>query len=68
MTLEAVADAMRSQGRVAVCAEFLARRLVFMAGLATWRSFGLGWARRLTLLPYQSLAMQARQDGEPTGA
>ena len=31
----------------AVCTEFQARRLVFMAGLQTWAVFGLGWARRL---------------------
>ena len=30
------------------------RRLLFMAGLPTWGQFGLGWARRLCLLPYQA--------------
>jgi lysozyme family protein len=40
-----------------LCAEFQARRLDFMAGLSTWRSFGLGWSRRLCTLPYQSLTM-----------
>lgn len=38
-------------------AEFQAQRLFFMAGLPTWRSFGLGWARRLCRLPYAALAM-----------
>jgi lysozyme family protein len=30
-----------------LCAEFQAQRLIWMAGLPTWRVFGLGWARRL---------------------
>lgn len=41
----------------ALCAEFLARRLVFMAGLGTWRTFGLGWARRLCALPIQAMRL-----------
>jgi lysozyme family protein len=41
----------------AICAEFLAQRLAFMAALPTWRVFGLGWARRLCALPYESLTM-----------
>ena len=41
----------------ALCAEFQAQRLSFMASLPTWRAFGLGWARRLCALPYQSLTM-----------
>lgn len=47
----------RPDGGAGVCAEFLARRLAFMAALPTWRSFGLGWARRLCRLPYQSLTV-----------
>ncbi len=56
-TLAAVDAAVRARGSAAVCAEFQAQRLVFMTGLPTWRIFGLGWARRLSMLPYQSLAM-----------
>jgi lysozyme family protein len=41
----------------AVCIEFQAQRVDFMASLPTWRGFGLGWARRLCALPYQSLTM-----------
>ncbi len=62
-TLAAVAAAQREQGSTAVCAEFQAQRMVFMAGLASWRIFGLGWARRLSLLPYQSLAMGVEDSG-----
>ena len=63
VTLAAAAAAQRERGSTAVCAEFQAQRLVFMAGLASWRMFGLGWARRLSLLPYQSLAMSAAGSG-----
>ncbi|MFP5472405.1 MAG: glycoside hydrolase family 108 protein [Gammaproteobacteria bacterium] len=38
----------------ALAAEFLARRIVLMAALPTWPTFGLGWARRLALLPFQA--------------
>ena len=41
----------------AVGAEFQARRIVLMAALPTWATFGLGWARRLTLLPYQAASL-----------
>ena len=56
-TAKAVQRAAQTQGGAALCAEFLARRLSFMASLPTWRTFGLGWARRLCSLPYQSLTM-----------
>ena len=42
-------------GVVALCAEFQAQRLIWMCTLPTWRTFGLGWARRLCRLPYLSL-------------
>lgn len=42
----------------ALCAEFVARRLVFMASLPVWRTFSLGWSRRLCSLPYQALSME----------
>ena len=42
-----------------VCAEFQAQRLAWMTTLPTWRSFGLGWARRLCKLPYTSLTYGA---------
>ncbi len=46
----------RSGDGAALCAEFQAQRLTWMANLPTWRAFGLGWARRLCRLPYQSLS------------
>jgi lysozyme family protein len=54
-TLAAVAA--RAGEGARLCAEFLAQRMVFMAALPTWRSFGLGWARRLCALPYESMTM-----------
>jgi lysozyme family protein len=56
-TLAALKVAVAKSGGAAVCAEFQAQRMNFMAGLPTWRAFGLGWARRLCSLPYQSLTM-----------
>ena len=56
-TLARVAEAKRDMDTVSLCAEFNARRLLFMSGLPTWKAFGLGWARRLSLLPYQSAVL-----------
>ncbi len=58
-TLACIRRAVAAQGVQAIGSEFLARRLVFMAGLATWRTFGLGWARRLCALPFLSLTISA---------
>jgi lysozyme family protein len=54
-TIEAI-EARAGQG-AALCAEFHARRLAFMASLPTWRVFGAGWARRLCTLPFQAVQM-----------
>lgn len=40
-------------GIAGLCSEYLARRLVFMASLSAWKTFGLGWARRLFKLPFE---------------
>ena len=57
-TLSAVAAAMaRPNGQAGMCIEFLARRIVFMAGLPTWERFGLGWSRRLCGILHRSLTM-----------
>ena len=42
---------------VELLAEFQAQRLLFMAGLPTWRTFGLGWARRLCRLSFAAISM-----------
>nr|WP_294547639.1 glycosyl hydrolase 108 family protein [uncultured Rhodopila sp.] len=49
--------AVKARRGVDICTEFMALRLTFMAGLPTWRLFGLGWARRLCALPWQSLTL-----------
>ncbi|WP_242662132.1 putative peptidoglycan-binding domain-containing protein [Teichococcus deserti] len=41
----------------AVAIEFQARRIVLMAALSTWPTFGLGWARRLASLPFQAMRL-----------
>jgi lysozyme family protein len=56
-TLAAVTSASTREGGAAVCAEFMAQRLAFMASLSTWSAFGLGWSRRLSLLPFQAMTM-----------
>ena len=52
----AALEARVGQG-ASLCAEFQARRMVFMAGLPTWRIFGNGWAQRLCALPFQAMQM-----------
>lgn len=56
-TLDALKKTVAEKGGASVCSEFMAQRMVFMAGLPTWQVFGLGWSRRLCALPYQSLTM-----------
>lgn len=54
ITLNAVAEATaQPDGTTALCVEFLTQRLLFMVGLSTWPTFGLGWGRRLFRLPYE---------------
>jgi lysozyme family protein len=55
-TLAAVDQSVARPGGITdLCAEFQAQRLLFMTSLPTWKTFGLGWARRLCRLPYESL-------------
>jgi lysozyme family protein len=46
----------RPGGITDLCTEFTAQRLMFMVSLPTWKTFGLGWARRLCRLPYEAQA------------
>jgi lysozyme family protein len=57
-TLAAIAKTNASSS-TALLAEVLAQRMNFMAGLPTWRTFGLGWSRRLCALPFKALQMTA---------
>lgn len=56
---ERTMDAVRARAGdgATLMAEFQARRMAFMAGLPTWRTFGLGWARRLCRLPFDAIQM-----------
>ena len=47
----------RPGGTTDLCVEFSAQRLIFMASLPTWKTFGLGWARRSCRLPYEVLVI-----------
>jgi lysozyme family protein len=58
-TVAAVAAYVTAQGEAALCTDFTAQRLVFLAGLPTWPLFGLGWARRVCALPYHPLTLGA---------
>lgn len=58
-TVAATNNCVAENGLAAVCAEFMAQRLVFMAELPTWYIFGLGWARRLAMLPFEAAALAA---------
>ena len=56
-TLKAVAATASHEGGAALCAEYLAQRIAFMGSLPTWRTFGLGWSRRLAALPFKAMNM-----------
>jgi lysozyme family protein len=55
-TLAAVDQLANAPNGIAdLCSEFLTQRLMFMASLASWKTFGLGWARRLFELSFETL-------------
>ena len=48
--------ARQSNGKgAAILAEFQAQRLLFLTALPTWRTFGLGWARRVCTVQLEAL-------------
>jgi lysozyme family protein len=53
LTLAAAANC-AGQG-AAVLAEYQAQRLLFLSGLPTWRTFGLGWSRRVCTIQFEAL-------------
>ena len=54
--------AVQAKDPTALAIEFQARRLLFMAELPTWRSFGLGWARRLVGIAFHAAALRTAAD------
>ncbi len=55
-TLAAIAKSMADDDD-ALLIEFQALRLFYMSELGTWRTFGLGWSRRLCGLPFKALPL-----------
>jgi lysozyme family protein len=53
LTMRAVVASM-VKGPAGVCIELMAQRTQFMASSSDWKTFGLGWARRLCALPFQA--------------
>lgn len=51
--------AVHAKDAAVLAREFVARRLAFMGSLPTWRTYGLGWARRLTGLTWQIAQIEA---------
>jgi lysozyme family protein len=54
-----------TMGADGVAAEFLARRIDFMASLSTWQYFGLGWSRRLAGLPFKAKSLPVAPAPQP---
>ena len=51
-----LAAARAAAGRGAtVLVEYQAQRLLFLTGLPTWRTFGLGWTRRVCSVQFEAL-------------
>jgi lysozyme family protein len=64
LTLAAISRAIATHGLAALCGQYLAERLTFMAALPTWRLFGHGWSRRLCTLAYDSMSF-TQTEGSP---
>ncbi len=48
--------AQRCNGRGAsILADYQAQRILFLASLPTWRTFGLGWSRRVCNIQFEAL-------------
>ena len=56
-TIAATERAWASRGAAALCVEVLVTRLMHHVALATWTTFGLGWARRILSLPFAAVQM-----------
>ena len=68
LTIAATTHTIAATGWQPLAIEFMAQRLVGMAALPTWRVFGLGWARRLSGLPYAAMALQIPAGGLPASS
>lgn len=64
-TMAALQKALAGKGRATVCRDLLTARLTFQVALPTWKTFGLGWARRIVSLPFAAALVE--QEGESHG-
>lgn len=55
VTLAAVTD---DKFPCEVCVEFQAQRMNYMGGLPMWKTYGLGWSRRLAEMSYETFLME----------
>jgi lysozyme family protein len=63
-TLSALERTWATKGAATLCRDVLVIRLMHHVGLPTWRTFGLGWARRILSLPFAAVQMtMERSDG-----
>lgn len=53
-TRDALAAAEYDEADMVLAQEVHAQRIYFMAGLDTWSEYGLGWSRRLALIPLEA--------------
>jgi lysozyme family protein len=58
-TIASIRATVARRGADALVAELMAQRLLFNASLPTWKTFGLGWARRICRLPMQAATITA---------
>jgi lysozyme family protein len=56
-TIKAATQAVLLFGAQDVAVEVLAARMNYMGRLTNWQTFGLGWSRRLALLPFQAMRL-----------
>jgi lysozyme family protein len=54
--------AARDSQDLTIAGEVHAQRIHFMAGLETWRTFGLGWSRRLASVPFEAAHHWPREE------
>lgn len=56
-TLASIKATVAKNGADALCAELMAQRLSYLASLPTFKTFGLGWTRRVCRLPMQAATL-----------
>ncbi|WP_144223482.1 glycoside hydrolase family 108 protein [Mesorhizobium amorphae] len=57
--------AVRGMMRAAVINDLCDKRMVFLGGLGTWKTFGKGWTRRVSEVRTEALKLAAQPDKDP---